>query len=225
MAAASEARSGGDVPLLDSIAERVRAEVEVTRSRFIATLAPATDRAAVDDVVAEVRAQFHDARHHCVAFVLGPDGRITRSNDDGEPAGTAGAPMLAVLSGAGLTDVVAVVSRYFGGTLLGAGGLVRAYGQAVTAAVDQARRVRRRRVQVVAVRTDHATAGRLEHRLRAWAPAHHASVAAAHYDADGVRLEVVAPLAAVAELESLLAATGPPLTVDVGASEVRDVGP
>lgn len=225
MAEASEAWSDGDMQLSDSIAERVRAEIEVTRSRFIATLAPVADRAGVDDVVAEVRAQFHDARHHAVASVLGPDGRITRSNDDGEPAGTAGAPMLAVLSGAGLTDVVAVVSRYFGGTLLGAGGLVRAYGQAVTAALDRARRVQRRRVQVVAVRADHATAGRLEHHLRAWAPTHHATVTAVQYDADGVRIEVVVPVGAVADLESLLAATGAPLTVDVGVPEVRDVHP
>jgi putative IMPACT (imprinted ancient) family translation regulator len=128
---------------LDTIAEQVRVEQVVTRSRFIATLAPVVDEAAADATIAAVRNEFHDARHHCTAMVLGPDGQRQRSNDDGEPAGTAGAPMLAVLRGAEVTDVVAVVTRYFGGTLLGAGGLVRAYGGAVTAALAEAQRVAR----------------------------------------------------------------------------------
>ena len=83
-----------------------------------------------------VRSTSRDARHHCTAFVLGPDGTTTRSNDDGEPSGTAGAPMLEVLRGRGLTDVVAVVTRWFGGTLLGTGGLIRAYGDAVSLALE-----------------------------------------------------------------------------------------
>ena len=85
-----------------------------------------------------MRAQHWDARHHCSAFVLGPRSELQRSSDDGEPAGTAGAPMLEVLRGAGVSDVAAVVTRWFGGTLLGAGGLVRAYGDAVRAALAEA---------------------------------------------------------------------------------------
>jgi putative IMPACT (imprinted ancient) family translation regulator len=91
--------------LLDTIARTVRSETVVTRSRFIATLAPVADEAAADDMIAAVRREFHDARHHCTAMVLGPAGQRQRSNDDGEPAGTAGAPMLAVLRGSELTDV------------------------------------------------------------------------------------------------------------------------
>src|SRR5699024_12226704 len=71
-----------------------------------------------------------DLRHHCTAMVIGPEGRLQRTNDDGEPPGTAGSPMLEVLCGEGLSDVVAVVTRWFGGTLLGTGGLVRAYSAA-----------------------------------------------------------------------------------------------
>ena len=94
-------------------------------------------------MIAEARTRIPDARHHCSAWVLGVVGQRQRSNDDGEPGGTAGAPMLAVLTGAGLSEVVAVVSRTFGGTLLGAGGLVRAYAAATSAAVTAAERVRR----------------------------------------------------------------------------------
>ncbi len=97
-----------------------------------------------------------DARHHCTAFVLGPDGTTMRSNDDGEPSGTAGAPMLEVLRGRGLTDVVAVVTRWFGGTLLGTGGLIRAYGDAVSLALDGASLVRMELREGLVVEVDHA---------------------------------------------------------------------
>ena len=114
----------------------------------------------------EARRQHGDARHHCSALVLGPEGRIARSSDDGEPAGTAGAPMLEVLRGAGVSDVVAVVTRWFGGVLLGAGGLVRAYGDAVRAGLGAAGTRERRLLSLVSVTVAHAEAGRLENDLR-----------------------------------------------------------
>lgn len=116
----------------------VDVELEIKRSRFLTRLRRVSDEAAARAVVDERRARFFDARHHCSAFVLGPDGRTARSSDDGEPAGTAGVPMLQVLVKHGLTDVVAVVTRYFGGIKLGAGGLVRAYSDAVAQAVAAA---------------------------------------------------------------------------------------
>ncbi|GAA5109537.1 YigZ family protein [Alloalcanivorax gelatiniphagus] len=118
-------------------------------------------------LVAALRREHHDARHHCSAFVLGPDGAVQRSSDDGEPAGTAGAPMLEVLRGAGVSDVAAVVTRWFGGTLLGAGGLVRAYGDAVRAALSEAGTLRRSLLVELALELDHADAGRVEGELRA----------------------------------------------------------
>jgi uncharacterized YigZ family protein len=193
---------------LDSIAEQVRVEQVVTRSRFIATLAPVADEAAADRAIAAVRNEFHDARHHGTAMVLGPDGQRQRSNDDGEPAGTAGAPMLAVLRGAELTDVLAVVTRYFGGTLLGAGGLVRAYGGAVTAAVANAQRVARVPVARFEVGTELEDAGRLEHRLRTWAAEHQVAVGEGAYTADGARWRVDVPLPEVDALRNLLAGGG-----------------
>jgi uncharacterized YigZ family protein len=143
------------------------AEIEVKRSRFLAVVRRVDDEDAARALVAELRKQHHDARHHCSAFVLGPSPSIERSNDDGEPAGTAGSPMLDVLRGRELSDVVAVVVRWFGGTLLGAGGLVRAYGDAVAAAVDGARLVRRTELSLFDLSVAHADAGRVEAGLRA----------------------------------------------------------
>lgn len=112
---------------------RAESLTEVRRSRFLTTLARVDSEESARAVIAEVRHRHPDARHHCTAFVVEASGRqpIERSNDDGEPSGTAGRPMLAVLTGRGLTQVVAVVTRWFGGVKLGTGGLTRAYAGAV----------------------------------------------------------------------------------------------
>ncbi len=150
-----------------TVARTASAEVEAKRSRFLGHVERVETEAQARAVVERARKEHWDARHHCSAFVLGPHAAVQRSNDDGEPAGTAGAPMLEVLRGHELSDVVVVVTRWFGGVLLGAGGLVRAYGDAVRAALDEAgvrRRVLMRRFELSA---DHADAGRLESELRA----------------------------------------------------------
>ena len=149
-----------------TIAGPVSAEHEVKRSRFLCELRPVADEAAARAVVAEARAQHWDARHHVSAFVLGADAQVQRSSDDGEPSGTAGAPVLEVLRGRELTEVVAVVSRWFGGTLLGAGGLVRAYGRATRLAVEAATVRHRELVLLGHVEVDHGQAGRVENELR-----------------------------------------------------------
>lgn len=117
-------------------------EIVISRSRFLTHLARVSDEEAAREVIANVRAAHPKARHHCTAFIIGP-GEVKRSNDDGEPQGTAGAPMLETLEANGLGDVVAVVTRYFGGVLLGAAGLTRAYRSAVATAVEGATRVKR----------------------------------------------------------------------------------
>jgi len=150
-----------------TIARAGAVETEVKRSRFCCRLRRVDDEDQARAVVDEARRQRWEARHHCSAFILGPAGQTQRSSDDGEPAGTAGAPMLEVRRGRGVSDVVAVVSRYFGGTLLGAGGLARAYSDAVRAALDDVGVVRRRRMRLLDVTAEHADAGRLEHDLRA----------------------------------------------------------
>jgi uncharacterized YigZ family protein len=150
-----------------------RHELEIKRSRFITVLRRADSEEGARALVADLRREFHDARHHCSAFVLGADRDIQRSSDDGEPSGTAGIPMLEALlrreTAPGVTDlsdVSAVVVRYFGGVLLGAGGLVRAYSESVSTALALSPLVQRRRLRICAVRMPHAAAGRLENDLR-----------------------------------------------------------
>ncbi len=149
-----------------TIAKSGSHEIVVKKSRFICSLFRATTedeaRAAIDDV----KRHHWDANHNCSAYRLGAGGQLQRSNDDGEPAGTAGTPILAVLNRRELTDTVAVVTRYFGGTLLGAGGLIRAYGHAVSETVDLVGIVERRPVALIAVEAEHRDAGRLENALR-----------------------------------------------------------
>lgn len=144
------------------------AEIEVRRSRFLATVARAEEESAARAMVARVKAAFPDARHHCLAFIIDVPGAqpIERSSDDGEPAGTAGMPMLEVLRGAGLGNVVAVVTRYFGGTLLGTGGLVRAYSDAVASALVGAPRLRPELRMLWGVDVPTADAGRVQGALR-----------------------------------------------------------
>jgi uncharacterized YigZ family protein len=146
--------------------EDCTAEVAVSRSRFLAVVRRVDDEAAAQDLLAQQRALHHSARHHCSAWRIGADADVERSHDDGEPSGTAGRPVLGVLRGAGLSDVAAVVTRYFGGTLLGAGGLARAYSAAALDAIESAPRVERRRLSAIEVELAHPDAARLEPRLR-----------------------------------------------------------
>jgi uncharacterized YigZ family protein len=118
-------------------AAETRVEIRVLNSRFIATAAPVFSVDEAKAFVARIRAEFPDATHNVPAFVVGHGASvIAHTSDDGEPSGTAGRPALAVLQGSGLGDVAVVVTRYFGGTKLGTGGLVRAYGDAVRALLE-----------------------------------------------------------------------------------------
>ena len=113
-------------------------EYEEKKSRFIANIAPVSSEAEAVSFIESIRNKYYDARHHCTAFIIGRNKEVTRCSDDGEPSGTAGKPILEVLLGADVTNVAAVVTRYFGGTLLGTGGLVRAYTQAAREAIENA---------------------------------------------------------------------------------------
>lgn len=106
-------------------------EIEEKKSRFIATIEPVSSEEEAVAVITALKKKYWDARHNCSAFVVGDAGQTTRCSDDGEPSGTAGRPMLDVLVNEHVTNVCVVVTRYFGGTLLGTGGLVRAYSAAV----------------------------------------------------------------------------------------------
>ena len=123
-----------------TIAEKASGEFVEKKSRFIGTICPvSTETEAVESINA-FRGQYWDATHNCYAYML-REGNLMRYSDDGEPKGTAGMPILEVVRREALSDILVVVTRYFGGTLLGAGGLVRAYARGAKLAVDAAERV------------------------------------------------------------------------------------
>ena len=195
-----------------TIAAPVDAEREIQRSRFLTRLVRVESETEARAVIAAVRAEHPKARHHCTAFVLGADARTQRSNDDGEPSGTAGAPMLDALLSAGLSDVIAVVTRYFGGILLGAGGLTRAYRAAVAQAVADAEIQIRERLTPVSVTSDYATAPTIEAEARRRG----ITVGDASYT-DAVTQTYFARHAEIAELKALVAeASGGVAAVELG---------
>ena len=124
-------------------------------SRFIALAYPVRNEAEVKDILAELRRTYHDARHHCYAYVLGFDKSTFRINDDGEPSGTAGKPIYGQISASDLTNVLIVVVRYFGGILLGVSGLIRAYKLAAKDAIDKAKIIEKTVNDVYAVTFDY----------------------------------------------------------------------
>jgi uncharacterized YigZ family protein len=119
-----------------SIASRERTELVVKASRFIASVAPVASKDEALAYIADIRKEFYDATHNCFAYRLGPQGLNARAADDGEPSGTAGKPMLFVLQKVDVSDVVAVVTRYYGGTKLGVGPLARAYSDSLAATLQ-----------------------------------------------------------------------------------------
>lgn len=156
-------------------------EIEVRRSRFRATIAPAASVAEARACIDRVRAADPGATHHCWAYLVGAPGATDRvgMSDDGEPHGTAGRPMLQVLSHAPVGDVVAIVTRWFGGTKLGTGGLVRAYSQAVRETLDRMPTAERVAWRELEIDLDYAAAEPLRRLL----PAHEAEVIDESYEA------------------------------------------
>lgn len=208
--------------LPSTIAAQVEHTLEIKKSVFLTHLAPVTSMDEADTVIARIRKERWDARHHCTALVIGTHADRQRSNDDGEPAGTAGVPMLEVLRRREVTDVVAVVSRWFGGVLLGAGGLVRAYGSAVAAALDAATPVERAFLTQLAVDVPHADAGRVLAFLHQWVEGHDAVLDSPAYGASA-RLAVWVPPERVPRLQADLAAfSGGALSPAQGPTEVVD---
>lgn len=180
---------------LDTLAERASHALEVRHSRFLANAAPVASAAEAAAIVQEVSVP--DATHNCWAWRLGQD---YRSSDDGEPAGTAGRPILAAIDGQGFDRVVVVVTRWFGGIKLGAGGLVRAYGGAAAECLRLAPRLPLVETATVAVHVPFADIAQLHHLL----PQFSAVKLGEAFDADGMRAELELPADSVADLKSRL---------------------
>lgn len=121
-----------------TLSDVFEAEITEKKSRFIATIAPVSSEEEAVSFIKDMKKKYWNARHNCSAYIIGTQQQIVHSSDDGEPQGTAGKPILSVLSGRKLYNVVAVVTRYFGGILLGTGGLVRAYSSAVEECLSNA---------------------------------------------------------------------------------------
>lgn len=147
---------------LITVAAPARAEFIEKKSRFIGQIAPAESEAAAQAFLAEVREAEKGASHHCYAWQIGADDQYQRSADAGEPAGTAGRPILEAIKRADLHNTLVVVSRYFGGVLLGAGGLARAYGKGAQLAIEAARRVEKAAALRVALYFDYGCLGKVE---------------------------------------------------------------
>lgn len=177
------------------------AELVIKGSRFIGTFGPASDAKAAQRFIRHVSQQYPDATHHAWAYRLpGDPQEVIASSDDGEPGGTAGRPMLAVMAGEGIFESVIVGTRYFGGVKLGTGGLVRAYGTVARAALENAPLGEKRLHRLVALRADYALWGRLRHEMER----HDAKITALSY-AEDVRLEIAVP---EATFDALAAALG-----------------
>ncbi|UYG18094.1 IMPACT family protein [Brachybacterium huguangmaarense] len=180
------------MPDVLTLAAPAEAELVEKKSRFLARLAPAATVEDADAVIHAARIASPGARHHCSAMIIDAEpSPVTRSNDDGEPSGTAGMPILQVLQGAHVTNVIAVVTRHFGGIKLGTGGLARAYGGAVSTALASATLLRRTAVAVVTLEVPHAQAGAAENAVRLFVAAHGGQVEPAEYGSTGVRLTVL----------------------------------
>ena len=135
--------------MFKSIKENASAEVVEKKSKFIANVFYIESREEAEEIIKKVNKQYHDARHNCYAYrVIDGDGIIEKASDDGEPSGTAGAPMLTILSKNNLANILVIVTRYFGGILLGTGGLVKAYSEACVLGIEKAEIVEKYIAQV-----------------------------------------------------------------------------
>lgn len=142
-------------------------EIIIEKSRFIAYISRAESDEEAQNFILTIKKKHRDATHNCSAYLIGEKDQIQKANDDGEPSGTAGVPILEVLKKRQLKDTVAVITRYFGGIKLGAGGLIRAYGKATSEGIDAAGIVERKLMKIMHTRIDYTWLGKLENELRA----------------------------------------------------------
>ncbi|NQD67701.1 YigZ family protein [Bacillus haikouensis] len=141
-------------------------EINIERSRFIAYVNRAETEEEAQAFIADIKKKHWDANHNCSAYMIGENNLIQKANDDGEPSGTAGVPMLEVLKKRGLKDTVVVVTRYFGGIKLGAGGLIRAYGRATSEGLNATGIVERKLMRIMKTKIDYTWLGKVENEVR-----------------------------------------------------------
>ena len=149
----------------NTVLKEAQGEITEKKSRFICNLYHIESEDEIKEIVDALRKKHYQARHVCHAAILGDDASVLKYSDDGEPSGTAGRPMLDILKGRELTYTLACVTRYFGGVLLGTGGLVRAYSDALLAGLDEAEIVKRQLCRRLSFTLDYQMIGKLKHIL------------------------------------------------------------
>lgn len=141
-------------------------EIIIQKSRFIAYVSRVQTEEEANEFIDSIKKKHYDATHNCSAYVVGPKQRFQKANDDGEPSGTAGVPILEVLLKQNLEDTAVVITRYFGGIKLGSGGLIRAYGQSTTVGIEAAGVVLRKQFHLMTVNIDYTWLGKIENEVR-----------------------------------------------------------
>ena len=174
-------------------------ELTEKKSRFIATTRPVESEEDAVAFIDEMKKKYWDARHNCSAYVIGERGQVQRCSDDGEPAQTAGRPMLDVLLGAEVKNICVVVTRYFGGTLLGTGGLVRAYSKAVQEGLAQSDLIEKQYGNILEIGTDYNGVGKIQYLIGE----NKIPVLESEYT-DKVRFRVLLPLSETEHFQKLL---------------------
>ncbi|MCV9884742.1 YigZ family protein [Metabacillus halosaccharovorans] len=141
-------------------------EIIIQKSRFICYVERVTSEEEAIEFIQKIKKKHHDANHNCSAYLIGENDHIQKANDDGEPSGTAGVPMLEVIKKKKLKDTVVVVTRYFGGIKLGTGGLIRAYGKSVSEGLQATGMVERKLMRIMNTNIDYTWLGKVENELR-----------------------------------------------------------
>lgn len=155
------------LPYYLTVQHRGEHEIVIERSRFIAHVARTETEEEAQTFIAEIKKKHKDATHNCSAYLIGERNEIQKALDDGEPSGTAGVPILEVLKKKNLKDTTVVVTRYFGGIKLGAGGLIRAYSKSTSEGIEATGIVERKLMRVISTKVDYTWLGKLENELRA----------------------------------------------------------
>lgn len=148
-----------------TIAGNGEAEINEKKSRFIASVFPVQTQEEADEILTKIRKKYWDATHNCYAYQIGERNEIQRCSDDGEPQGTAGKPILDVLKGQDIKNTLIIVTRYFGGTLLGTGGLVRAYGKGAKAGIEAAGLIEKMKVCLFTLEMTYPLSGKVQYLL------------------------------------------------------------
>ena len=181
-----------------TIANEFRTEYIIVKSHFIATIAPVSTEEEAQAFIQRISKEFWDATHNCTAYAIGPRQEQQRSSDNGEPSGTAGKPMLEVLKKTTITNVAVVVTRYFGGIKLGAGGLIRAYSHSVAKAVQEGPKLLIAPRQIVSLTIDYSYFGSVERQLQTLELPYQSTFT------DTISLEIYVEPSFVSELETTI---------------------